>query len=63
MDQQMLQTVLDLSRQMAETRTLSPLLDYAMGEAIRLVGAERGYLVLINADESLDFQSRAGAAG
>jgi signal transduction histidine kinase len=56
MDQQMLQTVLDLSRQMAETRTLSPLLDYAMGEAIRLVGAERGYLVLINTDESLDFR-------
>ncbi|MCC7206706.1 MAG: GAF domain-containing protein [Anaerolineae bacterium] len=56
MDQDMLQTVLDLSRRMAETRTLSPLLDYAMGEAIRLVGAERGYLVLINADESLDFR-------
>lgn len=56
MDQLMLQTVLDLSRRMAETRTLTPLLDYAMGEAIRLVGGERGYLVLINADGSLDFR-------
>lgn len=55
--------LLDISRQMAETRTLDPLLDYAMGEVLQFVGAERGYLVLMNHDETLDFRVRRNSAG
>ncbi len=45
--------VLDISRQMAETRVLEPLLEYAMDVAIELVGAESGYLVLLEHESSL----------
>ncbi len=58
MEPQTLRSVLDISRRMAETRSLSPLLDYAMGEAIRLVGAERGYVVLAGPGDALDFRAR-----
>jgi signal transduction histidine kinase len=51
-----LERVLDISRKMAETRQLDPLLDYAMCEAINLVGAQRGYLVLLNDDGTFDFR-------
>ena len=61
--EKMLQYVLEISRRMAETRQLDPLLDYAMQEAIRLIGAERGYLVLLNEDNSLDFRVKRDAAG
>jgi signal transduction histidine kinase len=56
MDAIVFERVLDISRKMAETRQLDPLLDYAMCEAINLIGAQRGYLVLINDDGSLDFR-------
>lgn len=56
MDHQTLEKVLEISRRMAETRSLAPLLDYAMGEAIKLVGAERGYLVLVRPNGELDFR-------
>lgn len=63
MDHDLLTTVLTLSRRMAQTRQLEPLLDYAMREAIRLTGAEQGYLVLLNADGSLDFHVKLDDAG
>ncbi|HEC23381.1 MAG TPA: sensor histidine kinase [Chloroflexi bacterium] len=56
MDQEALRRMLDLSRKMAETRQLSPLLTYAMQEALDLVNAERGFLVLLQDDGSLDFR-------
>jgi signal transduction histidine kinase len=51
-----LEHLLNLSRRMVETRALQPLLDYAMSEAIQFVGAERGHIVLLNDDGSLDFR-------
>ncbi len=48
--------ILDVSRRMAERRTFTPLLAYVVDEAIRLVGAERGYVVLPRPDGSLDFR-------
>ncbi len=60
-----LERVLAISRSMAQTRQLGPLLDYAMREAVDLVGAQRGFLVLVDDDGSLDFRvglSRTGEA-
>ncbi len=63
MDQGILERVLNLSRRMAETRSLSALLEYAMEEAMSLVGAERGYIVLVGKDGTLDFRVRRGQDG
>jgi GAF domain-containing protein len=41
---------------MAETRAYGPLLNYVIEQAIALVGAERGYIVLPRPDGSLDFR-------
>jgi signal transduction histidine kinase len=46
-----LEHILDLSRKMSETLALDPLLEYAMDEAMKLVGAQRGYIVLQNDDQ------------
>ncbi len=51
MDTLFYEKLLALSRDMAQTRELSPLLNYAMRSAIDLVGAEYGYLILV--DKSL----------
>jgi signal transduction histidine kinase len=56
-DQSLLQHILTVSRKMAETRHLSPLLNYVMQEAIDLAGAERGFVVLVRPDETLDFKA------
>ena len=48
--------LLDVVRQMTETRQLDPLLSYATEQALDLVGAEQGYLILLNDDGSLDFR-------
>ena len=56
-----LEHMLALSRRMVETHALQPLLEYAMNEALQLVGAERGYIVLLNEDGTLDFRVRQGA--
>ncbi|MFN8529366.1 MAG: GAF domain-containing sensor histidine kinase [Anaerolineae bacterium] len=55
-----LEHMLSLSRHMVETHALQPLLEYAMNEALQLVGAERGYIVLLNEDGTLDFRVRQG---
>ncbi len=60
MNEALLERVLDLSRRMAETRALNPLLEYAMNEAMSLVGAERGYIVLVNKEGTLDFRVTRG---
>ena len=56
MDTMVLVRVLDVSRRMAELRAFDPLLVYVVDEAIKLVGAERGYLVLPRPDGTLDFR-------
>jgi len=55
-----LEHLLSLSRRMVETRALQPLLEYAMKEAIQFVGAERGHIVLLNDDGTLDFRVTQG---
>ncbi len=47
---------MNVSRRMAETHVLEPLLSYAIDEVLQLVGAERGYIVLVETDGQLDFK-------
>lgn len=56
MDISLLEHVLTVSRRMAQTRSLQPLLYDVMDEAIKLVGAERGYIVLLRSDGDLDYR-------
>src|SRR5215813_9887689 len=56
----LLHHIFNISRRMAETRSLTPLLDFAMQEAIALIGADRGYLVLLELDSSLSFRAFHG---
>ncbi len=56
MNQELLEHILEVSRHLAETRTLTPLLEHVMIEALHLVGAERGYIVLVQSDGTLDFR-------
>lgn len=57
MDAKTLETVLNISHHMAQNRNLNPLLNYAMEEAVNLVGAEAGYLVLLESDGTLTFRA------
>jgi signal transduction histidine kinase len=56
MNLELLEHILDVSRRLAETRALTPLLNHVIVEALDLVGAERGYLVLSQPNGSLDFR-------
>lgn len=56
MEQGLLEQILHISRRMAQTRSLMPLLNNVVDEAIKLVGAERGYVVLTKPDGSWNFQ-------
>lgn len=51
MDSENLKKLLDIGRQMAETRELDPLLETAMSLALSFVRAEYGYLVLLDNDD------------
>lgn len=53
-----LQVILDISRQMAETRYLNPLLSYAVSVAMDMFNAERGFLILVAEDGSLEYPVR-----
>src|SRR5512135_1376271 len=55
--------VLKISQHMAEMRMLAPLLNYVIDETIDLVRAERGYLVLLGPDGSLNIRVRRGQEG
>ena len=49
--------ILEISQRMAEMRALPPLLHFIpVDQVVRLVGAERGYVVLVRPDGSLDFR-------
>jgi len=58
-----LENLLHITRRMAETRTLDSLLDYAMGQVLEFVGAETGYLILVNHDGALDFRVKRSRSG
>ncbi len=60
MDDDALQHILEVSRRMTEMRALVPLLNYVMDEGIKLVGAERGFVVLIQPNGELDFRIKRG---
>ena len=59
----LLEYMLSVSQQMVALRALTPLLSYAIDEVLTLVGAEQGYIVLLNEDGSLDFQVKRNAHG
>jgi signal transduction histidine kinase len=63
MDPDLLENVLNISRHMAQIRNLTPLLDYVVDEAMRLVGAEQGFVVLVEPDGSLDFRVKRSVDG
>ncbi len=52
----LLEYVISVSSRMTETRNLDSLLPYVIDEVCKLVGAERGYLVLVNEKDELDFK-------
>jgi len=60
---ELLDFVLRVSRQMAESHALAPLLAYTIDQVLALVGAERGYIVLKNADGSIDFRIKRDNQG
>jgi PAS domain-containing protein len=55
-----LQRVLDISLQMNATHDADLLLDYVMDQVIELSGAERGFVVLLDADGHVDFRVARG---
>ncbi|MBN1993355.1 MAG: GAF domain-containing protein [Anaerolineae bacterium] len=63
MDQNLFEYILSVSHRLAETREIDPLLNDVMDEAITLVGAERGFVVLARSDGLLDFRVKRGEMG
>ncbi len=59
--EELLTHLLAVSRKMAEMRALGPLLSYAVDEVLQLVGAGRGYIVLLQADGTFDFRIKRRA--
>lgn len=51
-----LEYILSISRQMSEMRSLEPLLAFIIDEALKIVGAERGYIVLKKEGDDIDFR-------
>jgi len=60
---ELLDYVLRVSRHMSESHALAPLLTYTIDEVLKLVGAERGFIVLKNEDSSIDFRVRRDNQG
>lgn len=61
--EELLGKLLTISRHMAGMRAVEPLLSYAIDEVLPLIGAEKGYIVLINSDGSLDYRVRRSING
>lgn len=59
----LLQRILEVSRRLAELRSLALVLDTVADEALKLTGAERVYIVLKAADGSLHFEVKRDKAG
>lgn len=60
---ELLDYVLRVSRHMAESHALAPLLAYTIDKVLTLVGAERGYIVLKSSDGSIDFKIKRDSEG
>ena len=60
---ELLDYVLRVSRHMAESHSLAPLLAYTIDKVLTLVGAERGYIVLKDGDGSIDFKIKRDNEG
>jgi signal transduction histidine kinase len=60
---ELLDYVLRVSRQMAESHALAPLLAYTIDKVLTLVGAERGFIVLKSDDGSIDFKIKRDNQG
>ncbi len=58
--QDRLKRVLDIGVQMNETHEVERLLNYVMDQVIELSGAERGFLVLLDADGKMEFKVARG---
>jgi len=56
-------TLLEISRKMVETRDLETLLHYALKQALELLNAERGYLMLADSAGNLEFRIRMDRQG
>ena len=63
MREEFLTRILEIGLQLAENRSLDPLLDVAMNEALTLFNAEVGYLILLDKDGSLDFRVKRARDG
>jgi signal transduction histidine kinase len=63
MNESLLRQLLEVGRQMAETRALAPLLTYAVDISITLLKAEYGYLILVKPDGSFEFRVARDEAG
>ncbi len=63
MEQGLLEHILQISCRMAATRDLAALLRYVIGEALALVDAERGFVVLLQPDGELDFRVKQDRQG
>lgn len=55
--------LLEISRQLAETRELDPLLNTVMDTALDLMNAEYGYLVLLREDGEIEYRVRRERVG
>ncbi len=55
MDAQVLEKLLEISRQLAQTRSLEPLLEYSMDMVLEIVMGEHGMLILKDGDQ-LDYR-------
>ena len=60
---ELLDYVLRVSRHMAESHALAPLLAFTIDNVLTLVGAERGYIALKNDDGSIDFKIKRDNQG
>ncbi|WP_420632124.1 GAF domain-containing sensor histidine kinase [Candidatus Leptofilum sp.] len=60
---ELLDYVLRVSRRMAESHALAPLLAYTIDKVLTMIGAERGYIVLRHEDGSIDFRIRRDNKG
>ncbi len=57
----LLARLLTASQRMSELRHLDPLLTFVIDEVLSLVGAERGYIVLIDPDGEIEYKIRRDA--
>ncbi|MCP4427569.1 MAG: GAF domain-containing sensor histidine kinase [Chloroflexi bacterium] len=60
---ELLEYVIEASRRLAATRELKPLLSSILGEALKLMGAERGFIIFSKFGDEPDFKLRLDHTG